>query len=420
MQKNMIKAAWIVLCLAIVLMISGCGTSNTDSEISEVSKPAVAITIANTANADPVDSSAPLLQETLHDCVLNYGTAFVIRTDGKPEVSYSTSFELEERFKEASKEWRERYAQGELSEFLNILNETKAINPEVDFLEALRYAANSLNSLDDSYTSRTIICCGSGLGTAGYVDFSNNLLSAEPAEIVEALQEREALPDLSGISSVYWIGMSQVKAPQDELSPKQSKQLEDIWNAIIEASGSKLVLNSYVAVADNSEEAEEELPPVTVVNLPADDEPIKFDNVDTEKSNTNTLQEAVILDESKVKFMADTADYLYPEQALENIRPIAEHLIQHQDVQVLAVGSTAGDVTNEATIQLSQERADRVAKSLVELGVDGERVIAIGMGASAPWHIPNIGDGEEGAENRNVVLLDTNSAAAQSILEQMK
>ncbi len=251
------------------------------------------------------------------------------------------------------------------------------------------------------------------------MDFSNNLLSAEPAEIVEALQEREALPHLSGISSVYWIGMSQVKAPQDELSPKQSKQLEDIWKAIIEASGSKLVLNSYVAVADNSEEAEEELPPVTVVDLPAD-EPIKFDNVDTEKSNTNTLQEAVILDESIVKFMADTADYLYPEQALENIRPIAEHLIQQQDVQVLAVGSTAGDVTNEAIIQLSQERADRVAKTLVELGVDAERVIAIGMGASAPWHIPNMGDGEEGAENRNVVLLDTNSAAAQSILEQMK
>lgn len=419
MQKNMIKVAWNVLCLAIVLMISGCGTSNTDNEISEVSKPAVAIAIANTANADPVDSSAPLLQETLLDCALNYGTAITIRTDGDPEVTYSKSFELEDRFKEASMEWRKKYVQGELSEFLNILNETKALNPEVDFLEALRYAANSLNSLDDSYTSRTIICCGSGLGTAGYVDFSNNLLGAEPAEIVEALQEREALPDLSGISSVYWIGMSQVKAPQDELSPKQSKQLEDIWKAIIEASGSKLVLNSYVAVADNSEEAEEELPPVTVVDLPAD-EPIKFDNVDTEKSNTNTLQEAVILDESIVKFMADTADYLYPEQALENIRPIAEHLIQQQDVQVLAVGSTAGDVTNEATIQLSQERADRVAKTLVELGVDAERVIAIGMGASAPWHIPNMGDGEEGAENRNVVLLDTNSAAAQSILEQMK
>ena len=419
MQKNMIKVAWNVLCLATVLMISGCGTSNTDNEISEVSKPAVAIAIANTANADPVDSSAPLLQETLLDCALNYGTAITIRTDGDPEVTYSKSFELEDRFKEASMEWRKKYVQGELSEFLNILNETKALNPEVDFLEALRYAANSLNSLDDSYTSRTIICCGSGLGTAGYVDFSNNLLGAEPAEIVEALQEREALPDLSGISSVYWIGMSQVKAPQDELSPKQSKQLEDIWKAIIEASGSKLVLNSYVAVADNSEEAEEELPPVTVVDLPAD-EPIKFDNVDTEKSNTNTLQEAVILDESIVKFMADTADYLYPEQALENIRPIAEHLIQQQDVQVLAVGSTAGDVTNEATIQLSQERADRVAKTLVELGVDAERVIAIGMGASAPWHIPNMGDGEEGAENRNVVLLDTNSAAAQSILEQMK
>ena len=89
-----------------------------------------------------------------------------------------------------------------------------AVNPESDYLEAIRLAAASLRSLDNSYTSRNIICCGSGLGTTGYLNFQNNLLSAESQTIVKLLQEKEALPDLSGIT-VYWIGMAQTTAPQE-------------------------------------------------------------------------------------------------------------------------------------------------------------------------------------------------------------
>ena len=55
------------------------------------------------------------------------------------------------------------------------------------------------------------------------------------------LEEREALPDLTGIT-VYWLGMGQVAEPQEKLNPKQTKNLEEIWKAVIEASGGELLL----------------------------------------------------------------------------------------------------------------------------------------------------------------------------------
>ena len=118
--------------------------------------------------------------------------------------------------------------------------------------------------------------------------------------------------------------------------------------------------------------------------------------------------------------MARKSTYLHPDKAVEIIRPIAEYLIQHESVKLLLIGSTAGDVTNEFTLNLSQERADAVKDTLIELGVDASRIITVGMGSSDPWHIPNVGyKGAEASANRKVVLLDTRSATAQSILEQM-
>ena len=92
---------------------------------------------------------------------------------------------------------------------------------------------------------------------------------------------------------------------------------------------------------------------------------------------------------------------------------------QPETVNLLLVGGTAGDETNEATLQLSQERADRVKSTLTELGISGERLKTLGMGAGDPWHISGAGtDGKLASENRKVVLLDMNSKQAKEILNQ--
>ena len=60
--------------------------------------------------------------------------------------------------------------------------------------------------------------------------------------------------------------------------------------------------------------------------------------------------------------------------------------------------------------------------SLVDLGVDADRIIAVGLGSTKdPWHIWGAGyDGAAASSNRKVVLLDADSDTALEILERQK
>ena len=127
----------------------------------------------------------------------------------------------------------------------------------------------------------------------------------------------------------------------------------------------------------------------------------------------------VALEESQVEFVADEAAYRNPEAALETIRPIADYLAEHESVSLLLVGSTAGDITDESTLSLSQARADAVKKTLCDdLGIDESRIHTLGMGSSDPWHISNAGydDGAAASSNRKVTLISADTELAQSLM----
>lgn len=414
MSNKRFRYIMLATVVAVLMGLTGCGAM-TSTDTTEASKPAVAYMMANTACAKTVDSSAPIVQDTMVECAMNFGYSYIVRVDGSPELVSAESLDIDEQYKNASKERLSRDARNRATSLLAVLDGVSAVYPEVDYLEGLRCAGASLKSLDDSYTSRSIICCGTGLGTTGYLNFTNNLLSAEPEVIVEMLREREALPDLNDIT-VYWLGMGQVAAPQEKLTPKQVKNLENIWKAVVEASGGEFVPNEYITVASETEQSAE-LPSVSTVELPSD-RPIVFEPevLDTAEE-VSVFEDPVVLGESQVEFVGDEAIYLYPEEAVETIRPIAEYLLTHDAVNLLLIGSTAGDVTNDFTLHLSQNRADTVKSTLVELGVAAERITTVGMGSDDPWHIAGAGyDGPVASSNRKVVLIDASSELALKIV----
>ena len=136
-----------------------------------------------------------------------------------------------------------------------------------------------------------------------------------------------------------------------------------------------------------------------------------------EEKEDNAFEEPVMLGESQVEFIGDEANYLSPDDAVETIRPIAEYLVKHDSINILLVGSTAGDVTDESTIRLSKERADTVKNTLVEFGIDTNRITTIGMGSDDPWHIKDAGyDGPVASSNRKVVLIDSRTDQAQALI----
>ena len=256
------------------------------------------------------------------------------------------------------------------------------------------------------------------LSTTGVLDFNNNLISAEPDVVVNLLNEKSEIPDFSGIT-VYWQQMGDVAAPQKDLTSAQRMKLQGIYGGLVEAGGGVFIYNEIIA---NPADVTSQLPAVTPVELP-DDTPIYFDPVVFEESaddEINVFEEPVILTEEQVTFIGDKAEYLNPEEALKTLQPIAEYLVQHPSISIMLAGTTAGDKDSDFTISLSRARAETVRGTLVELGVDERRIIAVGLGSiNDPWHIWDAGyDGPAASSNRKVVLLDASSETAISILNQ--
>ena len=406
----------IMLTLAIsILGLTGCGSKDKDDEYS---KPAVACIIGEVGNSPKIDTSLPLIHDTIIDCAKNFGHTYAIRIDGSPKVVIDKSMDIDERFKIASKERLNLEAHKNATAVLEEMNNIQAKESEVDYLEAIRCASDALNQNKDDCTEKTIICCGSGLGTTGYLDCKNNLLNATPENVAEMLYEAEALPNLDGIS-VYWIGMGKVEAPQKELSPKQTKLIENIWKSVIEKAGGTFA-STTLADTDLNDNSTGSLPEVSTINFP-DEQPIQFSTSTlNDVAPENAFVEPTILSESQITFVGDSAEYVNPDEALETIRPIADYLCKNTSVNILLVGSTAGDSTNDYTLNLSQKRSDSVKNTLVELGVSSDRIISVGMGTNDPWHIPKVGiTGSLASDNRKVVILNSSTDLAKGIISQI-
>ena len=155
-----------------------------------------------------------------------------------------------------------------------------------------------------------------------------------------------------------------------------------------------------------------ELPSVSVVNIETEP-PVCLDSEEIEES----FETPVMLDEQQIGFKGDSAEYSNPDKASDTIRPIAESLSNNPTLNVLLVGTTAGDQNGSNSIDLSQKRADAVKETLVQFGVDSSRITTKGLGSDNPWHIKNVGyEGSMAEQNRSVVILDAASEQAQLII----
>lgn len=398
------------LTLATAAGLTGC-TSGRDGAAAE--KAAVCYVLANTANSQGLNLSSPMVQDTVYDTIRNYGYVSVVNADGIPDVVLADSFDIDDKYKSASPERLDMDARSKATNLIAGMQGVIATDPEVDYLAALNLAVRSLSSLE-GYDTKAVVVIGSGLSTAGILDFRKNLISAEPETLVALLAEKEEIPDFSGMT-VYWQQMGDVAAPQKTLTSAQRNTLQQIYGGIVEAGGGTFVYNDIVANPVNEGVS---YPAVTPVELP-EDTPIAFepDILETEADEA-VFAKPVTLTEEQVAFVADKAEYLHAEDAEEVLGPIADYLANSQ-ATVLLCGTTAGDTDSSYTMALSRARAEAVKQTLVDLGADPARILAVGLGSTDPWHVYGIPTSDKAAScNRKVMLLDVSSPAAQEILAE--
>ena len=408
-MKKTISMILILACvIALVSTLVGCSGNGVKAPAE---KAAVCYVIANTANSKGLNFNSPLVQDTVYSTVRNYGFISVVNADGKPEIVHAASYDLEDKYKSASEEKLDMDARSKATNIILSMQSIMADDPEVDYLESLRLAVRTLSSLE-GYDSKTIVLMGTGLSTTGVMNFSNNLISAEPEMVINLLNEKSEIPDFKGIT-VYSQQLGDVAAPQQELTSAQRIKLEKIYGGIVETGGGNFVYNEIIA---NPVDDTKQYPTVTPVKLPSD-APISFEEVAFEEENI--FEEPVFLTEEKIGFVADKDVFLNPSEASETLRPVAEYLASHPSISIVLAGTTAGDSDSDFTMTLSKQRAEAVKDALIQLGVSADRIITIGLGSEKdPWHVYNAGyDGAAAAGNRKVVLLDASSERATSILE---
>lgn len=408
-MKKMITLT--IFCAWALMMVAGLAGCSSGSNESATEKAAVCYVLANTANSQGLNLNSPMVQDTVYDTVRNYGYISIVNADGIPDIVLANSYDIDAKYKSASKEKLDMDARSKTTNLITGMQGVIACEPEVDYLGALRCAVRSLSSLE-GYDSKAIVVIGTGLSTTGVLDFRNNLISAEPAVVVELLKEKSEIPDFTGMT-VYWQQMGDVASPQKALSAAQRNKLQQIYGSIVEAGGGTFVYNDIIANPVNEEIS---YPAVTPVELPSDT-PISFEpDILNSREEEGGFKELVVLTEEQVTFIGDKSEYLHPEEAESVLKPIADYLAGNQ-VTILLCGTTAGDTNSDFTMSLSKERAEAVKKTLIELGVDADHVIAVGLGSSDPWHIYGVGyDGAAASGNRKVVLLDASSKTAQDIL----
>lgn len=379
----------LIMGLTLTAALCGCGASE------ETKAPVdMAIVSGYHANAPTPALQSKTVSEAINLSTASYGSVSVIVSDGAPFVAASYNISAPDRELSAAK--KAEIAKAQSVQIGSVLSWAQAETPEVDTLAAIALAARSLSHADGV---RRILVMDTGLSTCGYIDFTQNLLRAQSDAVVSYLEDMKALPNLSGVE-VVWVGLGDVGGEQAALTPSNKETLRTIWYDTLSAAGAASVIFEDdlpgMAVEDSSS-----LPNVTPVAIIPDD-PFSV--------GEDTFTGPYILDEGKILFRPDSAEFADRSAAVDALTPIADYLIGHPNEQIVLVGTTATAGTRESCAALSTARAKAVKSLLLELGAAKAQFNAIyGMGFDNPFHVNDLNaDGSLNAStpaNRSVVVL---------------
>lgn len=407
------------LIMIFMFTIMGCeNPNNEETSISEYSlcetkisndkqkEINLAVISGNHANSVGIPLNSTSINNALYNSCYTHGKVSFIRCDGNPKVFYQADIP-EPQKKGLSKNKRDSIAENYKDELINELLKSTPEVAEVDTLKAINLASKTL-STSSSSSDNYLIIMDTGVATAGYVDFTKGLLNAEPEDIVQALKAEEALPNLSNISVVFMF-CGQTSSPQKELSEKQKRKLQNIWEAILVGSGAKSVTFTNDI---SSEIPDSAYPQVSLVDV---EESYLEDYLSDNDSQVDTF----ILDSASTSFIGNKAVFVDEALAYQEISVVAQSLLSHPNNKAYVIGTTAtGD--EEYCKQLSKDRAQLVCSVLKSFGVPENQIIPIGLGYSDPWHINDLDENgyqieELAYKNRTVRIIDVKGEEAKKL-----
>jgi outer membrane protein OmpA-like peptidoglycan-associated protein len=358
-----------------LLLFAGCGGST-------VSSAPGALAVIVGAHANMVAPSVLDTIQTEIDTAAGLGSpATVIVADGSPTASAPLSLKAAND--------NPLYRQDQVNQLTNLIDQTRADNPEVDLLAAISLAARSVT---EAVGPKTIVVIDSGLQTTGALRFQDQdgaLLNANPDEVVELLRRTQQLPNLTGMRVIF-TGLGDTAAPQQPLPAPARAVLVALWTKIVESAGGKAEVKQAPLPSTRTMDG---LPPVTIVPVAA--------------KSIGPLPSITVLRDGTVGFVPDQAVFRDPDQARAVLADYAREITNGR--RALLTGTTASAGTSEYRLRLSQERANAVRDLLVSLGAPADRINTRGLGSDFPGYVPDHDpqgnlDPVPAAQNRQVII----------------
>ncbi len=423
----------------IVTNITGCDNDG-EVDINE-KQPVVSIILSGKhANSKHFDVQ---LETTVKQVYSSFGNIGIITIDGNPTLirddtstgilgCYNADYikESKKAYKKNNRFWQREYIGSQTKKVIDELNKCNADDPEVDIVQALCTAVDSLNTIENSMETsvkKQIVVLDTGLCTSGIMNFldqeyfellnyegklwEDNTMNTKVSERIDYLESQAEIPNLKGIS-VTWYGLGQVSEPQPNLSKLGIQNLQYIWGEFLSKAGAS------PSDKENADERYSIFVPTSSYGAVKSDQyvtPILWKHKEGEPRTKSEFPE------QKVNFIRNSDKYLSSEEK-KKVEDYYTSVLQGcSDEKVLLVGTTSSwDDGPLDSKDLSERRAERVKNTMIQLGVLDDCISTIGVSYNTAFcqdDSPN-GRFEESIakENRSVLILSYDSPKAQKIL----
>lgn len=378
-MKKVISAILVLLIAAMLsTFLTGCGNGNRVKAANNSKEEPMAVCFVVNKHANAPEISATRFYDYVYNCSYNYGSVAAVTVEGVPRMICDYKVNPPEKHVDTTK--RRQIAADHAQTILAQIAAAEASTPEADMLSALSMSSYILGSKTEAVK---LLCIDdSFLSTAGLLNFAtSNLLEQNPDSIVEQLNARFAIPDLSGID-VLILGLGQTCGSQTALGPIYEHKLEAIWTEIFKASDCASLSIDRTPLGSDEPKSEFPVSTITVVaeslTLPAK---IRAEETgaDVEIRMSDTLiPEVVRFDETAIQFAGDSDAFVDSEFAFQTIVPIAQILRDNPDVKVVLAGMTAS--VGGDGIELSLKRAEAVKALLTSAGASEAQIRCVGLG----------------------------------------
>ncbi len=423
------KIREVLVIIMFVLVLSGCGESGGTKDDA-----ALAVVAGVHSNGYEIPFGSQTITKYIFNLCYRHGFVTFINVDGDPKPFYQTDIPapaVSGLSSDKMNEIADEYTQ----QLISILKTAQPHSSEVDTLKAIRQGAQSLAGKDSATTDKVLLVLDSGIATTGYMSFTSDsdddgnagLLYAKPEDVVIALESEHALCDLTGVD-VVWAFCGEAAMPQTPLNADEKDRLMNIWRAVLEAGGAESVTftNDFASCVPY-----EGLPEVSVIETEGENIRVEGSykaekpviKIGGDGTDSDIAGPDGTLDRSRVSFVGDKDIFLDKEKARDCIADVAELLREYPDNSIYIVGTTAtGRDDTEFCKDLSERRAKAVADVLIDMGIDEDRLIPVGLGYEDYWHIDDLDESghqieDLAAQNRKVMIIDTMDEEAKHIFE---